>query len=87
MACSWMEKGRSSSRRKLGQRADRRQSGFPSAAISKASFARAGPNCLQVLKSVLAGTLQESVLKCRRAAEQRDELAAPCMSGKEHCEG
>src|SRR5262245_2630571 len=23
----------------------------------------------------------------RRAAEQRDELAASCMSGKEHCEG
>ena len=23
----------------------------------------------------------------RRAAEQRDELAPPCMSGKEHCEG
>src|SRR5262245_13499962 len=23
----------------------------------------------------------------RRAAEQRDELTAPCMSGKEHCEG
>src|SRR5262249_50370604 len=23
----------------------------------------------------------------RRAAEQRDELASPCMSGKEHCEG
>jgi len=23
----------------------------------------------------------------RRAGEQRDELAAPCMSGKEHCEG
>jgi hypothetical protein len=22
-----------------------------------------------------------------RAAEQRDELAASCMSGKEHCEG
>jgi hypothetical protein len=22
----------------------------------------------------------------RRAAEQRDELAAPCMTGKEHCE-
>src|SRR5262249_22465498 len=22
-----------------------------------------------------------------RAAEQRDELAPPCMSGKEHCEG
>jgi hypothetical protein len=22
-----------------------------------------------------------------RAAEQRDERAAPCMSGKEHCEG
>jgi hypothetical protein len=22
----------------------------------------------------------------RRAAEQRDELAPPCMSGKEHCE-
>ena len=22
-----------------------------------------------------------------RTAEQRDELAAPCMSGKEHCEG
>jgi hypothetical protein len=21
-----------------------------------------------------------------RAAEQRDELAAPCMTGKEHCE-
>ena len=25
--------------------------------------------------------------RCRRTAEQRDELAAPCMSGKEHCEG
>ena len=24
---------------------------------------------------------------CRRAAEQRDELAAPCMSGKQHSEG
>jgi hypothetical protein len=23
----------------------------------------------------------------RRATEQRDELAPPCMSGKEHCEG
>ena len=23
----------------------------------------------------------------RRAAEQRDELAAPCMSGKQHSEG
>src|SRR5262249_56799760 len=23
----------------------------------------------------------------RPAAERRDELAAPCMSGKEHCEG
>jgi len=23
----------------------------------------------------------------RRAAQQRDELAASCMSGKEHCEG
>ena len=23
----------------------------------------------------------------RRAAEQRNELAPPCMSGKEHCEG
>src|SRR5262244_2463051 len=23
----------------------------------------------------------------RRAAEQRDERAPPCMSGKEHCEG
>ena len=23
----------------------------------------------------------------RRRADQRDELAAPCMSGKEHCEG
>jgi hypothetical protein len=37
-------------------------SSAPSAAISKASYARAGPNCLQVLKSVLAGALQESVL-------------------------
>src|SRR5215471_4390495 len=44
------KRGRSSSRRKLGQRAGRRQSGFPNAAISKASFARAGPNSLQVLK-------------------------------------
>jgi hypothetical protein len=35
--------------------------------MSRASYARAGPNCLQVLKSVLAGTLQESVLKYRRA--------------------
>jgi hypothetical protein len=35
--------------------------------MSKASYARAGPSCLQVLKSVLAGTLQESVLKYRRA--------------------
>jgi hypothetical protein len=25
--------------------------------------------------------------RSRRAAEERDELAAPCMSGKEHCEG
>ena len=25
--------------------------------------------------------------RCRRAAEQRDELAASCMSRKEHCEG
>src|SRR5260221_7924731 len=24
---------------------------------------------------------------CRRAAEQRDELAPFCMTGKEHCEG
>jgi hypothetical protein len=24
--------------------------------------------------------------RCRRAAEQRDELAAFCMTGKEHCE-
>ena len=23
----------------------------------------------------------------RRAAEERDELAPPCMTGKEHCEG
>ena len=51
-----------------------RQSGFPNAAISKASFARAGPNCLQVLKSVLAGTLQESVLKCRRALGGREAV-------------
>ena len=57
---------------KLGQRAGRRQSGFPSAAISKASFARAGPNCLQVLKSVLAGTLQESL----RTSGRRELLAA-----------
>ena len=27
------------------------------------------------------------VRPCRRAADERDELAAPCMSGKEHCEG
>src|SRR5262245_41395276 len=25
--------------------------------------------------------------RCRRATEQRDELAPSCMSGKEHCEG
>src|SRR5262249_57383674 len=25
--------------------------------------------------------------RCCCAAEQRDEVTAPCMSGKEHCEG
>src|SRR5262249_52855881 len=25
--------------------------------------------------------------RCRRTAEQRDEIAPPCMSRKEHCEG
>ena len=39
-------------------------------------------------------TQREQVLRARRhgpghrrAAEQRDELAPPCMSGKEYCEG
>src|SRR5262249_607798 len=30
---------------------------------------------------------RERPCSCCSAAEQRDELAASCMSGKEHCEG
>ena len=68
--------------------------------LDVAGFTNALPECGQIACTISKRRAAEepdhwhrSLLRARherprrRAAEQRDERAPPCMSGKEHCEG